>query len=732
MIDGVPFGRPYLKRSTSSRPAIRIPPRKRRRTIISGWNDEFRDDEEDDADWPDVNTGRKPTLLEEDSIHSSDQGTVIRHPTSGFEDVQGSDSDADTSDIDPEELNEELKDLREDLDAAEAQEAADPESPRATRSGRVSRLRHRGPAQAAADSSPSRASSASAAHPRSDSVAEPSPKSSKNVRFQKVSDSEDSVTSSVSDESEEAEESPEESSETEEESSSEEETESSSEAESTSEAESSDTSDASSSVSTTDTSDTTSVSDSESESEPERVSPPKPKVQPKINPPGKGSLRTKKSNRRNKLRRRLAKLKQLGYLPPNANFADLRAWEAAHGGGGPLTEVKDLGESRSSQAREQSEFEARRQQLLRQLESGGIDVDGHSEKENIPPRQGNENTLKEPQGNAVAEPVAEVAADATVEETPETAKRRKLDVAGSRRLVFGSLGVKAPKSKEDEEATRQKLAGPPRPQALPQKDVEQAADEGTGSDLDENWQEKLVVKATECVYEDINLNPPGFPFKQRWDAEAREMIRQRRNNGNGGGNGKKKRKRKNRDWQEEGWYDGANEDYANGDAQLEYDEQPSQVNGAAEDTTGDQGAPSTDDLPLLPDDLTSVPDLVEDEVRQGAIIAFKQLDMSKATNWQPQISKYRVAEVDSVMEDGTISVRLAKRDRERREENVNEDGVREYSGFEMPGFEDEVSEDDGFRKVSFGELIEPKLLRPAERAAAQVEVNGKDASPSVN
>lgn len=631
--------------------------------------------------------------------------------------MQGSESDADTSDIDEEELNEELKGLKEDLEAAEALEAADPESPRATRSGRVSRLRHRGPAQAAADSSPSRASSASASHPRSDSVAEPSTKASKNVRFQKVSDSEDSDSSSVSDESDE----PEESSETEEESSS--------EAESPSEAESSDTSDASSSVvSTTDTSETSSVSDSESESEPEMVPPAKPKVQPKMNPPGKGSAKTKKSNRRNKLRRRLKKLKELGYLPPNANFADLRAWEAANGSGGPLTEVKDLGESRSSQAREQSEFEARRQQLLRQLESGGIDVDAHSEKENIPPRHGNGNARKEPHGNAETE----VAADATVEETPETAKRRKLDVVSSRRLLFGSLGVKAPKSKEDEEAARQKLAGPARPQSLQQKDVEQAADEGTESDLDENWQEKLVVKATECVYEDINLNPPGFPFKQRWDAEAREMIRQRKNNENGGRNGKKKRKRKYRDWQEEGWYDGTNED-TNGDVQLEYDEQPSQINGALKDTTGDQGAPSTDDLPLLPDDLTSVPDLVESEVREGAIIAFKQLDVSKATNWQPQVSKYRVAEVDSVMEDGTISVRLAKRDRERREPNVNEDGVREYSGFEMPGFEDEESEDDGFRRVSFGELIEPKLLQPAERAAAaQVEVNGKDAIPSVN
>ncbi|KAL1961860.1 hypothetical protein VTN77DRAFT_984 [Rasamsonia byssochlamydoides] len=726
LIDGVPFGRPYLKRSYSSRPAIRIPPRKRRRTTLSGWNEGLHED--DDADWPppgryDSNTGREPAMLDEASIHS-DQGTIIRHPTSNFDDGQGSDSDADTSEIEDEDLSEELKGLREDLDA-EALEAADSQSLRVTRSsGRVSRLRHRDAAQAAVDASPAR-SSVSASHPRSDSVvgAEPSPKS-KNVRFKKVSDSEDSFVSDESPESEEESTSEVESS-AEEAESTEEEAESSVSSDATSSV-SSDTSSVSDSDSESESeSESESVSESESESEPEMApTAVEPKVQRKFNPPGKGSLKTKKSNRRNKLRRKLAKLKELGYLPPNANFADLRAWEAKNGEG-PLTEVKDHGEIQSSQAREQSEFEARRQQLLRQLESGGIDVDAHFEKENFPPKR----SQRELGDNAETE-VATDAPNATVEEAPATAKRRKLDVASSKRLLFGSLGVKTPRSKADEEATRQKLAAPVKPQTLPQKDVEQRADEGAESDLEENWQEKLVLRATECVYDDINLGPPSFPFKQRWDAEARELIRQRRNNGNGNGNGRKNRKRKNRDWQEEGWYDGGNEDQANGDVQLDYGDQ--QVTGASEDIAGDQVPPpteDTDDLPLLPDDLASVPDLVVDEVAEGAIIAFKQLDMSKATNWQPKVSEYRVAQVESVADDGTLSLRLAKRDRERREPIENEDGTREYSGFEMPGFEDEVTEDDGFRTVSFGELIEPKLLQPAERASsAQVEVNGKDAN----
>jgi hypothetical protein len=656
----------------------------------------------DDEDWSahDPNAGKELVMFDD----VSDQGTVIRHPTDGFDDVQASDSDADASDLEDEDLAEELKGLRHDLEA-EGLKAADLESPRVTRtSGRVSRLTHRGP-QAAVDASPTRRSSASASQ-RSDS-APPSQKSSKNVRFHQVSEGEDS--SSASDESSEEEPSSEESEEA--------------------EAESADSSDEDSS---SDTSDTSSISDSESE--PEMTPTVIEKPQHGFTPPGQGSVKTKKSNHRNKLRRKLAKLKELGQLPPDANFQDLRAWEVKNGGG-PLTEVMDVGESRSSQGREQSEFEARRQQLLRQLESGGIDVDGHSEKENIPPQYRNGSpSQKESAENVGNEPVAESGADVanpTIEEAPASAKRRKLDVASSRRLLFGSLGVRTPKSKADEEATRQKLGGQTQRQSFPQKDVDQDADAAAESDLDVNWQEKLVVRATECVFEDINLNPPSFPFKQRWDDEAGEQIRHRRDNGNR----RKNRKRKTRDWQEEEEqyeYDGVDEGYTNGDIQLDYDE-PSglQANGASEDVTGNQ-APPSDDLPLLPDNLTSVPDLVADRVEQGAIIAFKQLDMSKATNWQPKVSEYRVAEVESVAEDGTISLWLAKRDREQRKPTDDEDGGREYSGFEMPGFDDEVSEDDGFRQVSFGELIEPKLLQAAERGSAQVEVNGKEASLSVN
>jgi hypothetical protein len=51
--------------------------------------------------------------------------------------------------------------------------------------------------------------------------------------------------------------------------------------------------------------------------------------------------------------------------------------------------VTDLKEKRETKSKEQSEIKIKRQQLLRDLASGGVDIDGHSEKEDIPPRYRN-------------------------------------------------------------------------------------------------------------------------------------------------------------------------------------------------------------------------------------------------------------------------------------------------------------------------------------------------------
>ena len=792
LIDGVPFGRPYLKRSSSSRPAIKIPPRKRRRTTLSGWHANPHKDAED-AEWEnsgDDSNDEEVTFHSEGSVNS-DQNTVVRYQD---DEVQGSDSDVDTSDSNDEDLTEEIEGLKEDLSSTKLLGMTDLESSRSTRNpGRLSDLSRHPPIQRKLSGIHKAQSLSPTPQPCSDSVesaskANHSPKPPKNVRFIKEPQRETSSSTSTRSSGDEQLDSGESSSVS---------------------LSSSDESDASSNSSET----SSLVSDSESNAEVVL------KRGVKVSPPGQGSPKTKNSNRRTKLRRRLAKLKELGHLPPDADFAALRAWEVANGGGHPLAEVTgvtDLTESRNSQAREQSEFEARRQKLLQDLESGGVDVDTHSEKENIPP-QYRKDSVSPPAEKSAADGETEPPAELTTDPVNEKQPGRKLtvDVESSRRLLFGSLGVKVPKTKEDEEATRQTLAGRSSQSQLDSRNRTEDADQ-PHHDIEENWQDKLVLKAAECFLDNIQLSTPPFPFKQRWDTEAQAIIRQRK----GSKHNKKKRPQRarvSRDDESSGFdadyqndnielnyddqpssqafsegndddqerqscasrfdadyqndntelnYDDPqacsegnddqerqsrasrfDADYQNDNTELNYDDQPSpQACSEGNDDNQERQSCEMDatfigDLPLVPETLTHIPnlthapDLVEDEMRKGAIIAYKHLELSKSTNWQPKVSDYRVAVVECLLDSGSARVQLEKRywDQPRPNSDENE-GARRYgySGLEMPGFDDGELEDDGFREVSFRDLIEPKLIRISEQARpAEVDEDGMNASLSV-
>jgi hypothetical protein len=168
-------------------------------------------------------------------------------------------------------------------------------------------------------------------------------------------------------------------------------------------------------------------------------------------------------------------------------------------------------------------------------------------------------------------------------------------------------------------------------------------------------------------------------------------------------------------------------DVGDGDTTRDRERSPLEVNGKVKDVRNEsmrdadlsaaspQRLLSPIEFPDLPDDLASFENVLETEVRPGAIIAFRQLDMSKATNWQPLISDYRTGVVDEVLDDCVIRFRLADRDKNVSNHNHDNDNPRQYSKFEMPGY-DEEEEDDGFREIAFEELIDPKLLRPIQPA----------------
>lgn len=657
----------------------------------------------------------------------SEHGTVIRHPRTLFD--EGDDDEDDDMDYeeDTEELAEELKSLRDEAQA-DIPFFETPDFKR-FRAGRMSRMAHRDPLPS---SSPARPSVVST--PRTTLAkgvdGEASVKSTKSVHFEAdISNSESQLSESDSESDEDV-------------------------VSVASSAASSDTDDSSLESSDEDfseesdaDSDESSVSEeseleSESDSESEDEDLPRKKTPKAIDvftPPGEGNRKTRNSNRRKKLRARLAKLKSLGELPAEANFDDLKRWQAKNGKA-PLTEVTDLGGKREARSKEQSEIEIKRQQLLRDLASGGVDVDGHSEKENIPPRYRNgkqrdvqespEKAKDSPATTVTLETAAETPAAELAKTSPTEVKRRKLDLSSTKRLLFGSLGVRTPKTKGDEEALRTKLDATRTKPVTPEKPVEETVEVEKEKDVDENWQDKIVLSATECFYDDIELTAPPFPFQQRWDSDANHAIRQRKNNNN-----KKNKKRKQREWQEEEAYESYQDttlidNDAEGDIALNYDEPVSGQKEAAtqkETTTQkeDQVIGDADDLPELPSDIAALPVVTEKEVKVGSIIAFKHLLMSKATNWQPQISDYKVARVDKIHENGTLDMILAKRDREVSDQTeVDEDGVRKYSGFEMPDDEYEV-EDDGVRSVTFSDLLEAKMIKAIVKESDQSQQSQK-------
>ena len=349
--------------------------------------------------------------------------------------------------------------------------------------------------------------------------------------------------------------------------------------------------------------------------------------------------------------------------------------------------------------------------------------------------------------------------------TPESQHRRsKLDMSGAKRMVFGSLGLRTPKTKEDEIKTREKLMKDVRP--APAKEPRlfenpEIIEDTAAVAEDESWKDKIDLRAVECCHEGIELSTPPFPFVQRWDPQQQRGYRM----GNAKKRKGKKRKRNNNDYYENDSYhenskilrfceddasgqeadskiltEKANaEDNDQGEPHDERNEDSVRANqqllheteGASADTLVEleETHDLTNDLPTLPKDLSVIPSLTIDNTIKGNIVAFKQLEMSAETNWQPKISEYRSAIVDEVLDDGTLSMTLAKRDQPSKKIQYNEHtGERLYSKFEMPGYSDGNGDDrNGKLEISFDELISPVLIEAAsEKGNADALLHGQD------
>lgn len=527
-------------------------------------------------------------------------------------------------------------------------------------------------------------------------------------------------------------------------------------------------------------------------------------------PPGQGKKSTRVRNQRRRNLNVLQRFKDKGILPAGTTLREMNQLEmdkirTPEDALQALAEIRTkssqtLQNSGEKAATKAAEFEAKRQQLLASLASGGVEVCGkqpsgssnaarlasastnigmsvktpvHVAAEYETPftiavgkateSVGIWTTEKDPLSSAPAVVPTSVESPAqspvvssrSTPAEPTPRPRRKIDLRAAGRLLFGALGVQAPKTKADHEKIRNDLMKDIRP-SKPVITAEEATKEDEVSNNDEDpeaWRNVINLRAVECCHDGVKLSPAPFPFVQRWDPQQQGSYWKESNRGQKSKKGqrnqpqyynddhhlsKKRKRNQNQDdtyIEPSGQYLAADDADDGGnsrqdeDIEMEPNNAPDTqlvytdgVEGAVNDQimkdvqeAATSQAIDEDDLPRLPENITVLHDFTGDDIKPGMVIAFKQLILSEATNWQPQLSNYRTAVVIKAPEDGELELRLAKRDRAQAKKYYDvETGERIYGKFDMPTDDDhDDAEDDGFLGVTINELIEPKIVQLA-------------------
>ena len=457
--------------------------------------------------------------------------------------------------------------------------------------------------------------------------------------------------------------------------------------------------------------------------------------------PYEGNRKTQERNARRRDSKKLAYLKENNILPPNADLMTLRAWEKsadwtteAPG----LTKHMNTTDTSSSTMHgtedpsEEVDLATQRQQLLDSIASGGVEIstNGNAVKE-----EGSDEGPEVHSNRLAAEHAAlterlyreninSMTGDSA---SPTAANRRGLDLSSAERLLYGSLGVRAPKTQEQKDALQKRLAarqGTAAPKSKPKsqsKQPEIAVVEAEEEDPDA-WLQRIDLRAVECCDEGVELSTPPFPFYQRWDSQYRKK---KNRNMATYANAPRKRRRGNQgnmvgELVES--YDKYNQD-GYGDV-LDYDgdgagdEKWDQDDLAEQQLLNEANADlPVDDFPALPENIASLAALTSDDARSGDYVTYTELVCSPATSWQP-LMLTRTVQLMEKVDDGW-KVKLAVRDLPPKEYDA--DGKRVYGKFEMEEMsddEDGAEEDERIKVMAFADLNDAKLLERAEVEAA--------------
>ena len=413
--------------------------------------------------------------------------------------------------------------------------------------------------------------------------------------------------------------------------------------------------------------------------------------------PREGKNDTKYRNQRRREQRQLKALKEAGLVANNAGIDALHNWQRDKNvTSGPAVRAT-IDEERT--------IEEERQKLLNQIASGGVDINGGPDHETAATKSAGGIAGETSTPNIISEDEA-IMRDEDEDEAPEVEpataqKRKRLDLASMNRLVFGSLGVRNPKTQADKDALQKRLAGGTKRKAttaLQPAVPEEEEDE-------EAWRNKIELSAVECCDEGVEMSEPSFPFQQRWDSQyqypKKKRNKKRKVESNGAAHG-----------QFTETYDKYNQN-GGGDA-LNYDDPDED---GEDDSYWEEGAlldngEDDEGFPPLPDDISELPPVVVEDLGVGDFVVFSELACSAATGWQPKTITGTVR-LDVKDDDGWVG-KLAVRDRAPKE--FDEEGKRVYSKFEMEGASDDGADEDS-KSFSLEEVRALKMLKKAATPA---------------
>lgn len=405
-------------------------------------------------------------------------------------------------------------------------------------------------------------------------------------------------------------------------------------------------------------------------------------------PPGMGKVATKTRNKRRRNTAMLKKLQSQGRLGADASLRDLRDLRAAEAG--------------LPQRSDQEEFELKRQALLYDISNGGVEVSGTPISSATASKSRSAGSAENHSTAQSSDGIEGTTAQQLPMEVTPPEKRRRLDMGASQRLLLGGLGLRVPKSKADEEAMREKSRLKAQKEVeRHQKRADEEKDSAVKAPVEENWQNFIEMKSVECMDPTVQYTTPPFPFQQRWDDPQQNFNLWRPH-----ARANKKKKKNKRKYEEaniEEYHEAEPEEYY--DATM-YDDPPEFADDHQDESMRDAEAGnglSVEHTTQPPLDVADEVDLLVEHALTGAKIAFKHYILSK--DMTPGESDYRVATVTS-NEDGYLTLQI--------DEYYQVHAPRDEETGEIIGSNfivaDAHDEDEGVLEIEYSDLIQPKLL----------------------